>query len=184
LATDNGIAVIDGEGQLIDHLTSDQGLLGREALCMAWQGQDTLWVGTDAGCASLQDGVWHRHPACPRGPVLAIATAPNGTVYLGTYRHGVVVYDGHQAHRYHHANSRLPHDMVTAILVDHPGRVWAGTAKGVFCMDMYGDTQKLFTTDNSGLRSNRVTDLATDGQQVFIATDGGIAAWSPGGIAD
>ena len=173
VATDNGVSVLDPRGHAVEHMTTEDGLPGNEVLCMAWTDEDVLWVGTDKGCASYQDGTWRTYPKMPRGIVMSIAADAAGNVYLGTYRKGVIVYDGQTVRRLDVYNSRLPHNMITALLCDRAGRLWIGTGQGLLCVEGY--TQHLYTKDNCGLLSNQVTALAADGRYIYVGTDQGIA---------
>lgn len=175
LATDNGICMIDDNAQVLKHMTTDDGLPGNEVLSMAWQDEGTLWVGTDRGCASYDGDTWAIIERCPKDIVPCVTADAQGNVYMGTYRHGLYVYNGKHIKRYHAYNSRLPHNMVTALTCDPQGRLWVGTGRGLWCMDAGED--KVYTRENSGLLSNRVTDLATDGQFLWIATSAGIARY-------
>ncbi|MBL7186988.1 MAG: hypothetical protein ISS70_11770 [Phycisphaerae bacterium] len=173
LATDNGISVIDGAGKLVNHFGTDDGLPGNEVLCMARDGSGTLWIGTDKGPASYREDQWTTYSKCRAGIVLALATDPDGSVFLGTYRHGIIVYDGRSYRRYDSTNSRLPHNMVTALVYDKQGRLWAGTCQGLLCIDK--DSQQVYTNENSSLLSNRIADLLADDEGIWVATDAGIA---------
>jgi len=153
VATDNGVSVLDPEGQVLEHMTTEDGLPGNEVLCMAWQDGSVLWVGTDKGCASYQNGTWRAYPEVTEGIVMSIATDSKGNVYLGTYRRGVIVYDGQDARRLDTYNSRLPHNMITALLCGRESRLWVGTGDGLLCVD--GSIQHVYTKDNCGLLSNQ-----------------------------
>ena len=65
--------------------------------------------------------------------------------------------------------------MISALLCDHESRLWVGTGEGLLCVD--GKTQHVYTRDNSGLLSNHIADLATDGCYVYVGTDLGIARY-------
>ena len=106
---------------------------------------------------------------------MSIATDSKGNVYLGTYRWGVIVYDGRDARRLDTYNSRLPHNMITALLCGRESRLWVGTGDGLLCVD--GSIQHVYTKDNCGLLSNQVTALATNGRHIYVGTDQGIAQY-------
>ncbi|NQV35048.1 MAG: hypothetical protein HQ515_20305, partial [Phycisphaeraceae bacterium] len=175
LATDNGISIMDQDAQVLKHMTTDDGLPGNEVLCMVWQDQDTLWIGTDKGCARFNGDAWSTPDSCPRGIITALATDTQGTVHIGTYRHGVYTYNGQDTRRIHTYNSRLPHNMITALTCDNEDRLWVGTGQGLWCMD--DQKESTYTTDNSGLLSNHIADLALGDQSLWIATDAGIAKY-------
>jgi hypothetical protein len=173
VATDNGISIIDGTCKLLNHFDADDGLGGNEVLCMNRDASGTLWIGTDKGPASFRDGQWTDYPECPAGIVLAVTADPAGNIYFGTYRHGIIVYNGKHCRRHNNCNSRLPHNMVTALTYDEQNRLWAGTVQGLLCIGK--DSQQVYTKENSGLLSNKITDLLADGPSIWIATDAGIA---------
>ena len=175
MATDNGVSVIDRTGRLVNNFGADDGLPGNEVLCMTRDTSGALWIGTDKGPASYQDGQWKTYPKCPADITLAVTTDPAGNVYFGTYRHGIIVYDGKSYRRYDSTNSRLPHNMVTALAYDAQNRLWAGTCLGLLRIDK--DLQQVYTKENSGLLSNNITDLLADGPSIWIATDAGIAKY-------
>lgn len=175
LATDHGISVLDGNATLLKHMTTEHGLPSNEVLCMAWQDPNTLWIGTDKGCATFSQDTWRVPARSPNDLILSIAADSKGQVYLGTYRHGVLVHNGTAMRHYNSFNSRLPHDMVTALVCDQNDRVWAGTNLGLWCKD--DQTERTFTTENSGLLSSDVTDLALNDHALWIATDAGIAVY-------
>jgi hypothetical protein len=175
LATDNGICLIDQDARVLKHMTTDDGLPSNEVLCMTWQDERTLWVGTDRGCASYDGEGLSILDACPRGIITALSADSQGTVYIGTYRYGVYVYNGQDMRRIHQYNSRLPHNMITALACDAQDRLWVGTGQGLWCKGVSED--QVYTQENSGLLSNRIADLVTDGRSLWIATDAGIARY-------
>ena len=126
--------------------------------------------------ASYRDGRWTAYPECRTGITLALATGPDGDVCFGTYRNGIIVYDGESYRGYDSTNSRLPHNMVTALAYDKQGRLWAGTCQGLLCINE--DLQHVYTKENSGLLSNRIADLITDDEGIWVATDAGIAEYN------
>jgi ligand-binding sensor domain-containing protein len=86
-----------------------------------------------------------------------------------------MAYDGQGARRLDTYNSHLPHNMVTAVLCDGQDRLWVGTAEGLLCVD--GPSQCLYTKQNSGLLSNHITVLATDGRCLYVGTDTGLSRY-------
>ncbi len=177
LATDNGISVIDNTGNLLSHYDTDGGLPGNEVLCMARDASGTLWIGTDKGPASYRQGQWTTYPKCPEDITPAVATGAGGIVAFGTYRHGIIVFDGNNFRRCDSLNSRLSHNMVTALAFDERNRLWAGTCLGLLCMDK--SSEQVYTKENSGLLSNNITDLLADGSGIWVATNAGVARYNP-----
>jgi ligand-binding sensor domain-containing protein len=175
MAADNGVSIINRTGKLLNHFDTDDGLPGNEVLCMNRDRAGMLWIGTDKGPASYRDGQWTTYPECTAGITLAITADSAGNVYFGTYRHGIIVYDGKSYRRYDSLNSRLPHNMVTALAYDAQNRLWAGICLGLLRIDE--DSQQVYTKENSGLLSNKITDILADGPSIWIATDAGIAKY-------
>jgi ligand-binding sensor domain-containing protein len=69
---------------------------------------------------------------------------------------------------------------VLALAVDAANRKWVGTSEGVWLISADGQTQLLnFTTSNSPLPSNTITDIKIDDQtgEVFIGTSGGLVSY-------
>lgn len=75
----------------------------------------------------------------------------------------------------------LSKETVSAIAVDGANRKWFGTKfSGVFLISENGDTEiEHFTTENSALPSNEITDIAINQQtgEVFFATSAGLISY-------
>lgn len=116
-----------------------------------------LWVGTNAGVAVFTN------PA---------AVWDNSTMYAT--RPGVNRNDN----LYH---PLLEKESITAIAVDGANRKWIGTKhSGVFLISEDGTEElKYFTTENSPLPANDITDIAINQKsgEVFIATGSGLISY-------
>jgi len=117
------------------------------------------------------------------GAVQAIAVDGAGRVWVGTYGHGVGVFDGQTWTEYNQSNSGLVSDNVRAIAVDWDGQVWFGTDSGISVFD--GSTWSTYTIANTGnggagLRSNDIRGLAveTEREYVWIATAIGVTRYA------
>jgi hypothetical protein len=78
------------------------------------------------------------------------------------------------------ADILLETETVTAIAIDGANQKWIGTDRaGVFLLSEDGLKEKLhFTTDNSPLLSNNITDIAiNENGEVFIGTSNGIISY-------
>lgn len=75
----------------------------------------------------------------------------------------------------------LNYEAIKCIKVDGGNRKWIGTDNaGIFLLSEDGETELLhFTTDNSPLLSNCITDIEIDGKtgEVFIGTDKGLVSF-------
>lgn len=90
-----------------------------------------LWMGTSHGLYRYAQDAWQSpREGLPMAYVTSLAIAPDGAVWLGTFRHGLVRYDGRSAHRYDMAHG-LPSNHVVAVAVGLDGKVWAATAGGL-----------------------------------------------------
>ncbi len=128
--------------------------------------------------------------------VFSIAEDNNGYIWIGTNR-GVAVYfnpgrvftdDDFYARRIVVEGTRdedrgylLNNETVTAIAVDGADRKWFGTEKsGVFLVSADGRNQiHHFTSQNSPLLSNEVSDIAIDpaSGEVFFGTSAGVVSF-------
>lgn len=71
-------------------------------------------------------------------------------------------------------------DKVQAMAVDGANRKWVGTPDGLFLISDDGEDEIFaFTTDNSPLPSNNITDISINPQtgEVYIATDQGLVSY-------
>lgn len=117
----------------------------------------SLWVGTSIGIAvfSNPEKVWKDVPMYASRP-------------------GLNLKDG----KYH---PLLETEIVTAIAVDGANRKWIGTkASGIYLVSEDGETElEHFTTENSPLLNNEITDIAIDQKtgEVFIGTISGLISY-------
>lgn len=92
-----------------------------------------LWLGTSAGLLRFRNGRAEpvALPDAPRGiEVRCLARDPAGRLWAGTWGRGVFVIAGDTAKRYG-AVDGLPGDLVSSLLVDRAGNVWAGCENGL-----------------------------------------------------
>lgn len=74
-------------------------------------------------------------------------------------------------------------EAVKSVAVDGANRKWFGTDHGLWLFSASGDEALLhFTTGNSPLPSDRITDVAVNDKtgEVWVATDGGVVAYRGG----
>lgn len=118
----------------------------------------------------------------PSETVLSIASDKNGYVWVGTAK-GVAYYtfygeDGIRPivdGRY-----LLGDERVTALAVDAADRKWMGTDRGVWLFNPSGEEAIYnFTTENSPLPSNRISDITIDPGtgEIFFTTDEGLVSF-------
>jgi PAS domain S-box-containing protein len=101
--------------------------------CMAEDASGTLFVGMDEGLYSVREGrIEHLDPAgaVPDLEVRAVRPDTEGNLWIGTKRHGLVLY---QKGRWYDSRglSEAIGDTVSAIESDKLGNLWLGTPRGI-----------------------------------------------------
>ncbi len=134
----HGVSLFSGEGDAggdwLVYYTGNSPLPSDYVTAVAMDGSGTLWVGLHGeGLARLAEGRWTLFgPAqgLPDPFVEALATGPDGRLYVGTAK-GLAVLDaaGHPLRTYTTDNG-LPSDHIHALAFDNAGRLWAGTNRG------------------------------------------------------
>lgn len=131
-----------------------------------------LWVGYKGGLTAidLQTGDKNYYTlsnsGLPSTQVEAIAIAPNGDIWIGTYDQGLVMFDGTDWTVYNNTNSDLSAQQIYTIQFDQDGVLWIGALLNLISFDPYG-TQN-FTdyplpgyTAVTSLLINSPTDIIT-----------------------
>ncbi len=88
-ATDAGVETHEGyfAKQGWDLISTDQGLVNNEVICMAEDAQGGLWVGTRGGVSHLDMGIWSSYTTADgliNDTVFSIAFDPDGSVWFAT----------------------------------------------------------------------------------------------------
>lgn len=118
----------------------------------------------------------------PSESVLSIAVDKNDFVWIGTAK-GIAYYtyyDEDGIRPIVDGRYLLNDERITALAVDAGDRKWIGTERGVWLFNAAGEEAIYnFTTDNSPLPSNVVTDITIDGKtgEVFFTTDKGLVSF-------
>lgn len=120
-------------------------LAGSSVRSLAQDQQGRIWVGTLVSGIYLQEepDKWRQFPPSvsgqwtsggdfvPNGPVMALAAAPDGTVWAGVNDYGIVRWDGA---RWLEANSTaiVPNKTINALYIDPiDGTLWIGSDGGI-----------------------------------------------------
>jgi signal transduction histidine kinase/ligand-binding sensor domain-containing protein len=124
----------------------EQGLAQASGNALIHDHRGFLWIGTQDGLARF-DG--HRAKLFRRiaddpsgladGNILALAEAPAGTLWVGTWSAGLHRYtmaDGRFSRVAMAADGQPMRDGVRALASDPRGRVWVGTARGLLRLDL------------------------------------------------
>lgn len=160
-------------GGAITVFTTGEGLPADRVYGVAFDGAK-VWFATAGGLARYDD------------PGFTVVTSASGLpgddcrdLYaLGPDRlwvaciGGAAFYDGGQVQRYTATGAGLPSDNVYAVAA-RGEEAWVGTDAGL-CRLRAGEVVATYTTGNSGLRNNLLTDLAYGaGGELWAATAGG-----------
>ena len=114
----------------------------------------------------------------------ALALDNEGNVWIGTYKHGIYIYNV-QSGAFEHLSTTdgLAHPEIHAIVNDSQGNMWIGTGSGVNLWSIQDNTftQIEYNKDhNAGLLGSIVEDIhETKNGQIWIATQRGLNLYKP-----
>lgn len=169
-ATSAGLQQYSPQGKLLQQWTISEGFPTLDVTALGVAG-DTLWVGTaDAGWLRYHDGNWKQSIPEDKGlrSVRALLPTLQGAVYIGT-ANGVLRFDGKEYAPFY--PDRLNRVNVTRLAGDSL-RLWIGTFDaGLFAYEK-GELKHVGAEE--GLADSLITDIAIDGNGVFISTPSGI----------
>lgn len=114
----------------------------------------------------------------PRWPTAtsALAEAPDGAVWAGTYRQGLLRFHGGEWTHFP-AGSGLPSSRVLALHVAGDGRLWCGTGVGACVFD--GELWGVLDT-RDGLAGDQVLSIRSDADgTLWFGTDQGLTRYVP-----
>jgi len=118
--------------------------------------------------------------------ITGLAADRQGNVWIGTWKSGLVKFDGKNWTLYKQNNSQIAKNMIGDVFVDNLGRVWityfyspGGTPEAPSGVTMFDGTKwTTYTTNNSGLLSNEAHTIAFDSQnRAWIGVSGGISVF-------
>ena len=158
---DHGLIAYNTDTQQINSVsTEEQNMPSAVAKAVALDSRNQLWIGTIKGLRVLYN-------------TSNFVDDPDPSV-----NEIVILEDGIPT-------ELLSNQYITDIKVDGSDNKWVGTLdSGIFYFSPDGqETIYQFTTDNSPLPSNTISDISIDPQsgRVFIATDRGLVSFSSGG---
>ena len=108
----------------------------------------------------------------PENSVRCIASAPNGTMWIGT-DYGLASYDGSSWTVYNTMNSGIPDNSIRSLLIDG-NIIWVGTFMGGLAR-FDGTTWNIYNTINSFIPDDFVRSLARDAAgNIWVGTIGGL----------
>lgn len=168
-----------------------QGVIERPIIVS--DGNGVLWVAQDNYIARVDrkiDEIKHiTFPQTDRNyrqftEFRSLALDDRGRLWIGTYKHGVFVYDEKaDAFRHLTVEDGLSHPETHIIYKDSEGNMWVGTGGGI---NLWSSEEERFipfksaTNQQSGLLGNIVEDIhETQNGQIWVATQMGLNRYVP-----
>jgi len=151
--TSGGLLVFDPAGnrsRLLSTQTGSGSLPSNSVRSLVRDRDGLIWVGTDQGVAVFDDP---------------------STVFTSNVNAYTPIFEGRRL---------LSNESVTALAVDGGDRKWMGTQNGLYLFNADGTAViNQFTTENSLLPSNAITDIAIEpvSGEVLVATPNGLASY-------
>jgi signal transduction histidine kinase/ligand-binding sensor domain-containing protein len=149
-----------------------------------------LWVTTDGGLARIVDGRIERIsvPGLPGGDGVALGERRDGSVWVGTYRHGLfrlprdLTREGERLLRFTAAQG-IPPGPVTVVFEDSRRRLWVGSREGLAVESgTHFETVPLTEGLGEGGTQPYIAAMVEDRKgTLWIGTNIGLFARAPGG---
>lgn len=155
--------------------------LGTMVHSIAFDKNNTPWIGTGLGLKKYIDGAWADDstvnlfpPATPGSQsgatVKTLSFDHNGTLWAGTAR-GLIRYSSGVSTIFDTTEAVLPDNNVQCIASDTNSCVWVGTKRGLVRLGADMTDHLIITTTNSVLRDNDITALAlTKNGDLWVGT--------------
>ncbi|MFO7682632.1 MAG: hypothetical protein R6X34_21555 [Chloroflexota bacterium] len=175
-----GIVVLNADGSTAMQLTTAEGLPSDKVMALLADGE-TMWIALDTGLAKYADGQVSMaldKNRLPHPYLRALALDESGNLLLGANL-SIVRYDGEQTEVLINFPQEGFMDWLTTLAVGENGRIWAGTANGLFYSDDGSDWTRLTTAD--GLLTNFISALHVD-QYGAVWIGGGGSNFDGGGL--
>jgi sugar lactone lactonase YvrE len=201
IGTTRGVAILElpqkGPAQWTIYNRDNSGLPDNDVHALAAGDEGQMWIGTDSGLTRFERNTWTTFTSLnsplPALELRDLTVAPDGSVWAATAAGiAVLMPDENSAAEgewrvYNTANSNLLNDVVFDIAVQASSektRVWFATDQGVSVLDLHDNTWTSYTSQNSGLAWDGVSDIAFDaqGQAWFTTFSRGVSTLSPDGV--
>jgi ligand-binding sensor domain-containing protein len=155
-------AVVSTAQQAWTVFDSNNSLLPENSVrCLTIDSAGIVWVGTDYGLASFNNGTWNVYytfnSALPDNAIRSLDVDQNGHLWVGTFSNGVAKFDGISWVSYNTQNSPLPDDYVRSIAIDTLGTKWFGTIGGLAEFD--DNNWIIHTITTASIGSNNIGAL-------------------------
>lgn len=178
-----------GNWKIYRHKADDPYSLGQDSVfTLLIDRQGRLWAGTENGLDAFDSKTErfqvYRVPKLDNNRERAIAEDAHGALWLATLFTGIHRFDPatgeFTVYRHSHSAGSLSNDAVTAILVDHSGTIWAGTANGLNALDTVSGKFKAYF-ERDGLAGNSITGIQEDQRgDLWLTTNNGLTHFDRG----
>jgi ligand-binding sensor domain-containing protein len=170
---DKGIVVLNDDGSTAMTLTMAEGLPSNRVTALLADGE-TMWIAQDVGLTKYADGqvtlVLDKN-RLPHPYLQALALDAAGKLLVGANL-SIVRYDGDQTETLINFQQEKQMAWLTTLAVERDGRIWAGTANGLYYSDNGSDWNRMTTAD--GLLANYISALLVDQYGTLWIGGGGL----------
>ncbi|WP_436323790.1 two-component regulator propeller domain-containing protein [Vibrio cidicii] len=160
-------------------VTQEQGLIGNYVRTLLEIADDHLLIGSSNGLSVLDSSGARAVPSHGENlSVLSLAKRSADSAWVGTYQHGLMVFQAGQLSLFLSENSGLPTNEIRALLQDSQNNLWVGTPAGLVKRSPDG-TLRYFSKENGELVDNYVMALAEDEfGKIWVGTGLGVSVLS------
>lgn len=173
----DGQGIFRFSGTQFTGLDEAAGLPSAQVMAMAYNGADSLFIGTyDAGIHIFMNGKVRALPF-PSSPVPAIMTlcyTPDQRLWIGTRGRGLWCYDNGEFRQYSRPEHDLPSNYINRLYIDTFNRMWVGFTNGTMVLE--DNMFKMADTNTSPVFSF----LTIGFDSTLIATEGGLRLFHAG----
>ena len=172
-ATDGGLVELTSSGEVVRRYSVHDGLPESELMSLA-SFNDQLFIGTNTQGLVAFDGSHFTRYRWPERQTQAITAllADQGRLLIGTFAGGLLAFDGQRFVEITTGTQAKRLIAINCLVKDGP-HLYVGTFADGLWLEEAG--RWLHFTTSDGLPSNRVTGVVTSGEQVFVASDFGLA---------
>lgn len=187
---DSGLVSFDGTNwQRYTRENSD--LASNHLQQLITDSSDALWCtyAFDLGITKFDGTNWTHFTSAnsdlPENKIMDLAVDTTGAIWLATITRGFVRFDGVTWNVYNGANSGLPHPHINCLTCDKQGNVWLGMYRSCGLVKFDGTKCTSFSTENSGISTDCVMDIAVDhttGNIWMANLDAGLSVYNEKGF--
>ncbi|MDZ7606582.1 MAG: two-component regulator propeller domain-containing protein [Cyclobacteriaceae bacterium] len=140
--------------------------------CIAEDNEGNLWIGTNNdGVYIYKDSVLQKMESdeFKMQNIMDILVDEKGNVWVATNGNGLLKYSGGIVKKYSVADG-LPHDTINKLFAGADGKIYGGSANGIFIIAQDGNIEKI-----NKLQHHEINDLVIDDyKNIWIASEQGL----------